>query len=156
MIARLMLLLAIGAGPAALAQSSQGCPWLNAGTAARILGAEVAVTAHSDSNWSGACRFVTSAAMPASIEIRVGNTDTHPCGAGAAQLTAIGNQAVLCSLQAAGGRRVQTVSGRVRDAWFSVTLAMPSGAGERTPSPGEPARAPAIEFLAEQVAGNLY
>jgi hypothetical protein len=156
MMARLFLLLVIAAPSAAVAQSSQACPWLTAGTAAKILGAEVAITAHSDSNWSGFCRFVTSTAPAASIEILVGNTDTHRCGAGATPLTAIGNQAVLCSVQDANGRLVQTVTGRVRDAWFVVTLALPATAGEHAQAPGDATSAPAIEFLAEQVTGNLY
>jgi hypothetical protein len=149
-------MLALAGPAAALAQSSQACPWLNAGTAAKILGAEVAVTAHSDSNWSGSCRFVTSTAPAASIEILIGKTDTHPCGDGATPLTAIGNHAVLCSSQDASHRDVQTVAGRVRDVWFVVMLATPSAPAEPVRSPSEPAMPPAIELLAEQVSGNLY
>lgn len=156
MIARALLMLALAGPAAAPAQSSQVCPWLNAGTAAGILGAEVAVTAHADSNWSGSCRFVTSTDPAASIQILVGNADTHPCGDSATPLTAIGNHAVLCSSQDASRRNVQTVAGRVRDVWFVVMLVTPSPPVEPARSPGEPTTQPAIELLAEQVSGNLY
>ena len=157
MMARWWLFIAALASPAAAhAQSPQSCPWLNAGTAAKALGASVSVSAHSDSNWSGSCRFVTGASSQGSIAVLVGKTGTHVCAAGASPLSGIGNQASLCSERGADGQLVQTVIGRVRDAWFAVTLRLPDSGGRASPAPGESAGPSAVEFLAEQVAGNLY
>lgn len=155
MIGVTVLLLALGA-PGAAAQPTPTCAWLNAGTAARILGSDVTSTAHSDSSWSGSCRFVSTADTAASINIAVGKTDSHACGAGATALKGIGNEAVLCTVRSASGRSTQTISGRVRDTWFVVVLKA-STAGNKTPHTRYDASdSSSIEFLAEQVAGNLY
>jgi len=115
MMVRALLLIVLGGSAAALAQSPQSCPWLNAGTAAKVLGADVRVTAHSDSSWSGSCRFVTANSPQRSIEVAVGKTIKHACTSGAAPLTGIGNQAWLCSAHEADGLLVQIVSGGARD-----------------------------------------
>lgn len=156
MIARALLVLALAAPPAAKSQSSEVCPWLNVGTAAKVLGSGVTATAHSDSNWSGYCRFVVATDSAASIDITVGKTHTHPCASEATPLTGIGNQAVLCSSRDTTGRTVQTVSGRVRDAWFVVVLARPTDKSETSSSQNKSAPSSEISFLAEQIAGNLY
>jgi len=154
MIVRVLLVFALAAPAAALAQPTQVCPWLNAGTAARILGTDVTVSAHSDSNWSGTCRFATSS-KEQSIEIAVGKTDPHACGSNATPVAAIGNEAALCSDRDADGQSVQILTGRVRDAWFVVKLAPPSATPASSPATG-PSTSAAIRFLAEQVSGNLY
>jgi len=156
MIARILLILGLAAPAAAWAQPAQHCPWLNAGTAARILGAEVTASIHADSNWSGSCRFVAAADPDASIEIVVGKSEDHSCGPDASRLTAIGNSAVLCSAQNANGRNVQTVSGRVRDAWFHVAIVRSAKEQNRAPKASDASHSSPIQFLAEQVAGNLY
>lgn len=138
------------------AQPPQVCPWLNAGTAAKALGADVTVTAHSDSNWSGSCRFVSSTAPAASIEVMVGKVDAHPCVPGATPLAGIGNQAVLCSAKNASGSETQTISGRVRDAWFVVALVTSPDKSHISAAQNESPDSSPIEFLAEQVTGNLY
>lgn len=155
MRSRLLFLLALASPTALRAQSPQACPWLTQGTAATALGADVALSAHADSNWSGSCRFVSGADPSSSIEITVGNAAPHGCGAGAAPLTGIGNTAEFCSSRDSDGREVQTVAGRVRDAWFTVTLATHTDAEPAQPS-RELSTTPTIQFLAEQVAGNLY
>jgi hypothetical protein len=154
MIARALLALVLTAPAAALAQSPQVCPWLNVGTAAKILGSEVTATIHSDSNWSGSCRYVTSGDLAASIEITVGKTDTHPCASGATPLTGIGDHAVLCSSN--NTTNIQTVSGQVRDAWFVLVLATSPGKSHAAPLQNKTPDQSPIVLLAEQVAGNLY
>jgi hypothetical protein len=156
MIARALLALVLTAPAAALAQSPQVCPWLNAGTAAKILGSEVTATIHSDSNWSGSCRYVASGDPAAGIEITVGKTDTHPCGSGATPLTGIGNHAVLCSSNNTTDHNIQTVSGQVRDAWFVLVLATSPDKSPATPLQNKTPDQSPIVLLAEQVAGNLY
>jgi hypothetical protein len=141
---------------AAVAQSPQTCPWLNSGTAAKALGAERAATAHSDSNWSGSCRFSTQTNPPRAIEISVGKADSHPCGANGTSVGRLGNEATLCSVRGADGQKSQVLTGRVRDAWFVVTMTMPHTASGNSPSGSEDADSSLIRFLAEQVTGNLY
>lgn len=155
MIGHVFLVLALTA-PGVAAQSTQTCAWLNAGTAARILGSDVISTVHSDSNWSSSCRFVSVADTAASIDVIVSKTETQACNAGATALTGIGNEAVLCSGRDASGRRTQTVSGRVRETWFVVVLAAPRESSTIPQTRYEPSDASSIEFAAEQVAGNLY
>lgn len=156
MIVRVLLLLALAVPAAAMAQSPQICPWLNAGTAAKTLGADVTVIAHSDSNWSGSCRFVSTSGKDGSIEISVGKTDPHACGSDATSVSAIGNQAALCSDRGADGQVIQVLAGRVRDAWFVVKMAIPPPVSSTSSSGIEPSNSSAIKFLAEQVSGNLY
>lgn len=154
MIARTVFLLVLAAAPA-LAQSPQACPWLNSGTAAKILGSDVVSSVHADSARSGNCHFTSRSDPGLSIGIQIGVADQHPCGSGGTALTGIGNQAVFCS-QLSDGRQMQTASGRVRDAWFVITMAAPPiSASDRRSSPEESVPS-AIEFVAEQVAGNLF
>jgi hypothetical protein len=155
MIVRTAFLLLLIAVPAALAQSPQTCPWLTRGTAAKILGYDVTYSAHSDSNGNGSCRFAAVSDPSLTIEILVGKSDTHRCAEGAKPLPAIGNQAVLCSYRDANGHQAQTVSGRVRDAWFVITLTMPLASAETPAEPGYLPIPSSIGFLAEQVTGNL-
>lgn len=155
MIVRFLLLVVFAAPATALAQSSQSCPWLNAGTAAKILGADVSVSAHADSNWSGMCRFVTINGKEGSIEIIIGKTDAHACGANRTSIAAIGNEAWLCSANGTHRQVVQILTGRVRDAWFVVRMAAGSEPAALS-SETEPFHSSPIKFLAEQVSGNLY
>jgi hypothetical protein len=155
MIARALFVLALAAPLARCQQPPQQCPWLSAGTAATALGAEVTVSAHSDSNWSGSCRFTTSS-KEQSIEVTVGRTDPHACGPSATSVAAIGNEAALCSKRGSGGPIMQVLAGRVRDAWFVVKMTLPPSAPPASSSEGEPSDSASVRFLAEQIAGNLY
>lgn len=156
MTVRAALLIGFACAIPAAAQSPQSCPWLNAGTAAKALGAEVAVTAHSDSNWSGSCRFTAQTNPPRAIEIAVSKTGSHPCGSDGVSFVGIGNEAAQCSVRGADGEIEQVVAGRVRDAWFVVRMTMPPATSGNSPSGAQAADSSEIRFLAEQVAGNLY
>jgi hypothetical protein len=154
MIARTVFLLVLAAAPV-LAQSPQACPWLNSGTAAKILGSDVTSSVHADSPRSENCHFTSKSDAGLSIEIQIGVADQHPCGSGGTALTGIGNQAVFCS-HVSDGRHMQTISGRVRDAWFVITMsALPVSGSDRHSSPEESVPSP-IELIAEQVTGNLF
>lgn len=158
MIARIALVLIVAGCPAAMAQIPILCPWLSTGSAAAALGGDVRVTAHSENNWQGSCRFTrqTSGSTPA-IDIQVSKENSHPCPGGSAKLRALGNEAVECS--SSHGEHAYTIAGRVRDAWFEVTM---TGVPEATREPAANARpadpygATALERIAEQVVGNLY
>ncbi len=156
MTARAAILMVFACSIPAAAQSTQSCPWLNAGTAAKALGAEVAATAHSDSNWSGFCRFKAETNAPRSIEIAVSKAGSHPCGFNGVSVIGIGNEAALCTVGGEDGHETQMLEGRVRETWFVVRITMPPGVSGGSQPGNEAADASVIRFLAEQVAGNLY
>jgi hypothetical protein len=160
MTARLLLLLMLVAARVATAQSVV-CPWLATGTATSVLGGEVTVTAHSNNNWEGSCRFAHGIASGMqAIEIRVGKVNPHACPDGSTKLNALGNEAVQCHRTAASNEVEDTIAGRVRDAYFVVTLTkVPEAAREANEdlhSPIDPYGASILERIAEQVAGNLF
>lgn len=158
MIARILLLLTLCMSTSAWSQASQSCPWLNAGTAAKVLDGPVTVTAHSSSPWRGSCRFVRSGIPAASIAVTVDGADRHPCGTAGTRLSAIGNKALFCSSKQPDRSDAQTITGRVRDAWFVVVLVRPP-ATRHVPSMQlgkDKTDSSTIEFLAEQISGNLY
>lgn len=145
---------------AARAQTSANCPWLSTGSAATALGGDVTVTAHSENNWQGECHFKRQVAGASqAIDIQVGKTNLHPCPEGSNKLKALGNEAVQCLRSTSGGVHVETIAGRVREAWFEITM---TGVPRDTREPpanvrsADPYGASVLERLAEQVAGSLY
>jgi hypothetical protein len=143
----------------AVAQTETTCPWLTIGTAARMLGGDVTMTAHSTSNWDGSCAFIrTIAATSQTLEILVGRDNTHPCPEGSQPVAALGNEAVHCRRKTAKGEPQDTIAGRVRDVFFVVSI---TGASSELPSSPEsqrfdPNAASPLERVAEQVSGSLY
>jgi hypothetical protein len=128
MIARFALLSIMTIGPVAMAQTPALCPWLTT-----ALGGDVAVTAHSENNWQGSCHFTrqTSGSTQA-IDIQVSKVNSHPCPGGNTKLKAMGNEAVECLRSTSAGEHADTIAGRVRDAWFEVTM---TGVTETTREP---------------------
>lgn len=155
-----VVLFIVASAAAALGQTSPACPWVPSGTAERLLGGEVTVVAHVEGNAAGSCSFVRgSGEDAASIEIRVGPTDTHPCPQDSVKLKALGNEAVQCRHGASPSRQSDQIAGRIRNVFFVVTMTNIRGA--TTPEPSDPRLADSygaspIERLAEQVVGNLY
>jgi hypothetical protein len=160
MIARLALLSIMAFGSVAMAQQPALCPWLSTGSAATALGGDVVVTAHSENNWQGSCRFTrqTSGSTQA-IDIQVSKENSHPCPGGSTRLKALGNEAVECLRLTSAGEHADTLAGRVRDAWFEVTMTGVTEATREPPvnaHPADPYSATMLERIAEQVVGNLY
>lgn len=120
------------------------CTWLNAATAAGVLGGEVHMTVT-----PGSCEFVR---QETSLRIEVGAASApHPqCGSGAEPLRAIGNEAQACTYQGKPGWVAEQVVGRVRDQAFLVRIstkdqsAVPKILREKA------------RKVAEQVAGILF
>lgn len=156
MIARLLVLTVFAHVPAIMAQSPANCLWFTTGSAAKILGADVTVTAQSDGNWEGSCRFVRqSGTTTQAIEIMVSKTNPHACPEGGAKLKALGNEAMQCR-QTMPGEVEDMIAGRMRDAYFTVTIINVPAAARPPARPEDHDDSSALERIAEQVVGNLY
>jgi len=163
MIARLILILILAPAAAAMAQAGAVCPWFTAGSAAKVLGGDVSLTAHltaqPNGSWEGDCRFVRgSGASAPAIAILIGEVDTHPCPPASAKLKALGNEAMQCH-QTIQGEQADTIAGRMRDLYFVVTMIDVPEATRDKPADARlasPYGASALERVAEQVVGNLY
>jgi hypothetical protein len=158
MHARFARLLMLVVCPVAAAQTPTVCPWLSAGSAATALGTDVTVTAHSENNWQGECHFKPQAAgATQAIDIHVSKVNSNPCPEGSTRLKALGNEAVQCSRSTLHDAHADTIAGRVRDAWFEVTVTgVPEVAQAAPKRSADPYGGSMLERLAEQVAGNLY
>ena len=160
MIRRIALMLSIVSTPVAFAQTAASCPWLTSGSAAKILGGGVTTMVRASGNWDGSCRFTRQTVKATeTLEILVGNADTHSCPEGSSKLKAIGNEAVQCRRSIAPGQETDTIAGRVRNVYFVVALTNVDGAILGQPAdarPADPYGASPLERLAEQVSGNLY
>jgi hypothetical protein len=126
-------------------RAEDACPYLNAATAAGVLGG--AVVSH---NSPDLCVFTHD-----SSELRIEVVTAAPpyklsCGANPTPLKAIGNEAVACSVEEKNGRVAEQVSGRVRDHVFLVRLFTADRSLSRT-TLRDKARS-----IAEQVAGILF
>jgi hypothetical protein len=155
-----VFLLMFSSALTAVSQVPMVCPWFTTGSAAMALGGDVTIVAHASGNWDGSCKFEhRSDKITQTIEILVSKTDRHPCPPRSTSLKALGNEAVQCALTNPKGQESDTVAGRVRDAYFVVTMTNVSGA-IREPStqvrPSDPFGACPLELIAEQVAGNLF
>ena len=127
------------------------CPWLTAGSAARVLGGDVSVSlTEMDSN-AGACRFSRLDGSQNALDIMVGKELANTCPADSPKLVGIGNEATRCRIPAARGDAAEMLSSRVRDLHFSIVLREP----KRSAKPAD-TQEDALEQLGEQVAGNLF
>jgi hypothetical protein len=124
-------------------RAEQPCPWLNAATAAGVLGGDVTSRVN-----SGLCLFIHNSSQ-LRIEVRTANPPYKvECGPNQVMVNAIGNEAVACSLHGNNGILVEQVSARVRDRIFLVRLTSNELSRDAL---REKAR-----LVAEQVAGNLF
>jgi hypothetical protein len=120
------------------------CTWLNAATAAGMLGGPVQMTLTAES-----CEFVH---QETSLRIEVGPTSApHAhCGTGAEQVKAIGNEAQACAYQGKPGWIAEQVVGRVRDQAFLVRIST------KDQSTASKILREKVRKVAEQVAGILF
>lgn len=137
--AALVLLLGAFAG-----RAEEACPWINAATAAGVLGGTV-----TSNNDGSTCLFTHSSSQ---LVVKV-QTASLPyklnCEPNPTSLKAIGNEAVACSNEGSNNvQKIEQVAGRVRDRVFLVKLL--SNDIPRA-SLREKARS-----VAELVAGNLF
>jgi hypothetical protein len=154
------LLLLLISAPAAFSQAPAVCPWFTTGSAAMELGGEVTIVTRASGNFDGSCRFENhSGKVAQTIEILVSKTNSHPCPSASKSLPALGNEAVLCTHTNSQGNESDTIAGRVRDAYFVVTMTNVADAIREPPAdahPSDPFEGTPLERVAEQVAGNLF
>lgn len=139
------------------------CPWITLATAQGILGGTATLNADVKDWGNGVCQFSRQdGAVLYELRISVNVMADVPkqfpkylaqCPANSMPLTAIGNEAVVCSLRGKGHHYVEQVVGRVRDQAFvvSFTSNVPSD-----PSMSEGTRRDKLHLAAEQVAGILF
>jgi len=134
---------------AAMAQSPVAqvvaCPWLTQGTAAKALGGDISVSVKLGSVTEGVCQFSRLDRPEAFLKVEVSKGVLAGCGAGSTALKGIGNEALRCVLPAG-----ETISGRVRELNFTLTLA------GREKSGSESTHEDVLKPIAELVAGNLF
>ena len=145
-----------------VSHAKETCPWLNEVTAAGFLDGTVTSTVtHSDQNKDDAnCDFTLrhrSATTVLRIEVETmaaPQADFAPylarCGAHAAPLRAIGNEAVVCGFDGKKKQVSEQVVGRVRERAFTVRITSNSGLSDRAVLRDK------VQKVAEQVAGFLF
>jgi hypothetical protein len=157
---RSALFLVIVSCSVATAQKPALCPWLSTGSAETALGGDIKLTAQSESNWQGSCHFTRlTGGSSRSIDIQISKVKMHPCPDGSPKVEALGNEAVQCIRPGPSGGQMNTIAGRMRDAYFEITMTgVPDATREEPASarPVDPYSATLLERIAEQVVGNLY
>lgn len=138
------LILAVAILLPALATAEDRCTWLNAATAAGVIGAPVQMTIT-----PGACEFVHQEAA-LRIEVAATNAPHAQCESGAEPLKAIGNQAQACAYRGKSGWIAEQVVGRVRDQAFLVRIST------KDQSASPKMLREKVRRVAEQVAGILF
>lgn len=149
----------------AVSHAANNCAWLNEATASGFLGGDAVGTfTAATAGQPAICAFVDqSAAATRTLRVTVEvAADPHTrmmeavakeCGADAAPLKAIGNEALVCAADDRKGGLGERVVGRVRDQVFTITIG--------TTLKGDPvltrdALTAKIYSAAEQVSGNLF
>ncbi|MGA2051402.1 MAG: hypothetical protein ABSE96_13410 [Terracidiphilus sp.] len=151
-------------GLSSAAHAANDCPWLTEATASGLIGAEAVGSFTAPSGAQPAvCTFAQrSDGMTRTLTITVElTTDAHTrmssiaraCGAGAATLNAIGNEAVCCAADLRRGELGERAIGRVRNQVFTIDI---NSTLKDDPILTRDALKARIYTAAEQVAGNLF
>jgi hypothetical protein len=130
------------------------CPWLTQGSAAAMLGGDVASVIKLTPHGEGSCVFsLQQGAATYSLEVVVESTPRTACPPASQKLLGIGNEAVACRLQRSPNDAIEIVSSRVRRLYFTVSLKIQ---GAANPGISHNKQRDIVERAAEQVAGNLF
>jgi len=139
------------------------CPWINEATARGILGGAVTVTANVSVQGDGVCKFSRQQGtvvhqLRVSVDIMTDIPRQFPkylaqCAPNSTPLRAIGNEAVMCSMQGKGDQYAERVVGRVRNQAFVVSV---SSSVQDDPTMTQQMRREKANLVAEQVAGILF
>jgi hypothetical protein len=164
---RILSLVAFGicllAAPAS-ARAANSCPWLNEATASGLLGGSAVGTYTEGAGAQPAvCTFTQQTpGITRTLQLTVEIASDPParlvtveraCGADAAPLHAIGNEAIFCAADERKGRLGERAVGRVRDQVFIITL---SSSTKDDTILTRDALKTRIYTAAEQIAGNLF
>jgi hypothetical protein len=148
----------------ALCQAKNNCPWINEATASGLLGGDaVGEFTEASAGQPAVCTFTekdTTETRTLRVTVLVTpdfdasyRSAGQACGADAAPLQAIGNQATVCAADDRKGALGERVVGRVRDQVFTITL---SASLKGDPLLTREALKVRIYTAAEQVSGNLF
>ena len=166
-VSRRLAFLALGviflALPAA-GHAENNCPWLNEATAGGLLGGDaVGMKTDASAGQPTVCTFTQQGAgvtrtLRITVEIAPEphqrmSAVAQVCGADAAPIKAIGNEALVCTADDRKGGVGERVVGRVRDQVFTITIASTL---KSDPILNRDALKARIYTAAEQVAGNLF
>jgi len=157
-----ILLLGLALMPAA-SHAQAKCPWINEATARGILGGPVVVTVKVNDQGAGFCEFSRQQEaavhqLRISVDIMTDIPKQFPaylaqCPPKSAPLRAIGNEAVMCSIQGKENKYAESVVGRVRNQAFVVSV---SSSIQDDRSMTQEMRREKTNLIAEQVAGILF
>ncbi|HUN62583.1 MAG TPA: hypothetical protein VMU53_11360 [Candidatus Sulfotelmatobacter sp.] len=142
--------------------AQEKCPWLTEATARGILGGAITVQVNLKDARNGVCDFARHLG-PVVVELQIAvnlmtdiprqfPTYVAQCPAKSAALPAIGNAAVICSVQDKR-RYAEKIVGRVRDQAFVVSV---DATGPDDPAMTQKIRREKAQLVAEQVAGTLF
>jgi hypothetical protein len=147
----------------AVCHAQTKCPWINEATARGILGGPVAVAVKISEPGSGVCEFsgqqgVVLRELTVSVNVMTDIPKQFPsylsqCPPKSTPLRAIGNEAVICSVQTHGNLYAEKVVGRVRNQAFVVSV---STGLQDDPSLTPEMRREKANLVAEMVAGILF
>jgi len=139
------------------------CPWLNEATARGFLGGDVTLTAKVGEHGDGVCEYsrqqgAATRQLRITVDIMTDIPKQFPkylaqCPPKSAALRAIGNEAVMCSMQGKPNQQAEMVVGRVRDQAFVISL---SSSGQDDSSMTQEMRREKANLVAEMVAGILF
>jgi hypothetical protein len=151
----------IGGPPTARAANS--CPWMNEATASGLLGGDAKGAYSAAPGQPSVCTFTQQSQdvtrrLIVAVEIAQAPharmlTIAQTCGANAAPLNAIGNEAITCAPFERKGEMGERVIGRVRDQVFTITLGTSL---KNDPILTRDALKARGQTAAEQVSGNLF
>jgi hypothetical protein len=159
----LTLLLGIALLVPSLCRGQAKCTWINEETAGGVLGGAVTVKIKLKDVGDGVCEFsrrhgTLIQRLRISVNVMTDIPKQFPtyvaqCRLKNSPLKAIGNEAVMCSVQSKRYGFGELVVGRVRDHAFEVSL---SSSVRHDPSMTEELCRKKAHFVAEQVAGILF
>jgi hypothetical protein len=151
------------AGLPTVAHAANNCDWMNEATASGLLGGDAVGDVSAAAGEPTVCTFTQMTAgvkrtlritveIAADAHARVGVL-AQSCGADAAPIKAIGNEALVCAADDRKAGLGERVVGRVRDQVFTITIA---SSLKNDPVLNRDALKSRIYTAAEQVAGNLF
>lgn len=146
------------------AHAANDCPWLNEATASGLLGgAAVGAFQAASPQHPAICTFterIDDAARTLQIQVETGSDFAArlksletSCGSDIAQMPAIGNEAVSCTVHDPGKRTAERVIGRVRDQVFLIQI---DSSLKKDPILTRDNLITRIHSAAEEVSGNLF